>query len=274
MWAWAALLGCCWQMGCGSLDPDDNAQRIAGPALLQRKPLHAGAFVLTSFARIGVPGEPIDIYIEGDGHAWQSRTEPAPNPTPRQAMGLRLAAKDPAANVVYLARHCQFTTRDPHCEMAYWTSKRYSREVIEAMNEAVSHYAALSPGSALHLIGYSGGGTLAVLIAGERNDIASIRTVAGNLDIDEVMRLHTVSPMPLSVNPIDEAYQVAAIPQIHFSGAADRIVPPSIAERFARAVGGACVQTRIIAGMGHESRWDERWPALLAEVPRCNELPT
>ena len=242
--------------------------------MLRRQNLHAGPFLLTSFARIGAPREPIDIYIEGDGHAWQSRSAPALDPTPRQAMGLKLAAKDPAANVVYLARPCQFTGHDSNCDAVYWTSKRYSREVIAAMNDAVSHYADLAPGSGLHLIGYSGGGTLAVLIAMLRNDVASIRTVAGNLDVDEVTRLHSVSPMPLSVNPINEAYRVAAIPQIHFSGAADRVVPPSIAQRFARAAGGTCVQTRIIAGVGHESGWDERWPSLLTELPRCGNRPT
>jgi hypothetical protein len=272
IWGCVALLGCCVQTACRS--PDRDAQRIAGPASLQRQTVHAGLFVLTSFARIGAPREPIDVYIEGDGHAWQSRGAPALDPTPRQAMGLKLAAKDPAANVVYLARPCQFTEPDLHCDVAYWTGKRYSPEVIEAMNEAVSHYAALAPGSALNLIGYSGGGTLVILIAVLRNDVASIRTVAGNLDVDEVTRLHAVSPMPLSVNPINEAYRVAAIPQIHFSGGADRVVPPSIAQRFARAAGGTCVQTRTIAGMGHESRWDERWPLLLTQLPRCGESPT
>lgn len=258
------------QTACRPLDADDNAQGIAGRASLHRESLHAGSFILTSFARIDAPRAPVDIYIEGDGRAWNSRGEPARDPTPRQAMGLKLAARDPGSNVVYLARPCQFRGPDEHCDIAYWTGKRYSREVVAAMNEAVSHYAARAPGGALHLIGYSGGGTLAVLIAAQRNDIASIRTVAGNLDVAEVMRLHAVSPMPLSQNPIDEAFRVAAIPQIHFSGGADRIVPPAIAERFRRAAGGTCVQTQIIAGMSHEGRWDERWPSLLAELPRCS----
>jgi pimeloyl-ACP methyl ester carboxylesterase len=261
-------------MGCRSLEPNDNALRIAGSASLLRERLEAGPFVLTSFVRLRDPRRPIDIYIEGDGHAWRSRSEPALDPTPREAMGLKLAVQDPAANVVYLARPCQFTAPDSHCDVAYWTGKRYSLEVISAMDQAVSHYAALSPGSALHLIGYSGGGTLAILIAARRSDVASIRTVAGNLDVDAVMRLHSVSPMPLSVNPIDEARQVASVPQIHFSGGADRVVPPSIAERFARAAGGTCVQTRIIAGMGHEGPWDERWAALLTQPPHCDASPT
>ena len=122
---------------------------------------------------------------------------------------------------------------------------------------------------ALHLIGYSGGATLAVLIAARRTDVVSIRTVAGNLDTDEFVRLHGLSPMPLSVNPIVEARRVAGIPQIHFAGSDDRVVPPSIAARYVSAVGGHCVQIRLVARMTHEGPWDQRWPALLTEQPRC-----
>jgi pimeloyl-ACP methyl ester carboxylesterase len=259
---------------CASLDPNANADRIAGPAQLRRETLHTEPFRLTSFVRIGAPREPIHLYIEGDGRAWQSRTTPSSDPTPQHAMGLQLAAKDPAANVVYIARPCQFSAHDPHCEVAYWTGKRFSPEVIAAVNEAVSHYAALAPGQPVHLIGYSGGGTLAVLIAARRQDVASIRTIAGDLDLDAVTRLHGVSPMPQSLNPIREAQHVAAIPQIHFSGADDQVIPPAIAAAFASAVGGACVQTQTIAGIGHAGRWPEIWPAMLAQIPRCESPST
>jgi pimeloyl-ACP methyl ester carboxylesterase len=265
----AMLLGGYALTACAVSDLNERARKIAEPAQLRRENLQTDPFLLTAFVRLGAANRPIDIYIEGDGRAWQSRSEPALDPTPRRAMALQLAARDPAANVVYLARPCQYTGHDPHCEVAYWTGKRYSPQVIAALDQAVSHYAAFAPGQALNLIGYSGGGTLAVLIAGRRSDIASIRTVAGDLDVDEVMRLHEVSAMPQSVNPIQEASRVAAIPQIHFSGSADRVVPPSIAERFARAVGGTCVQTRVIAGMPHEGRWADPWPSMLTEVPRC-----
>jgi pimeloyl-ACP methyl ester carboxylesterase len=226
-------------------------------------------FLLTTFARIGTPVESIHIYIEGDGYAWRSRTEPALDPTPRHALALQLAAQDPAANVVYLARPCQFTDNDPHCETAYWTGKRYAPEVIAALDQATSHFAALAPGLPLDLIGYSGGGALAVLIAARRHDIGSIRTVAGNLDPDAVMRLHDVSPLTLSVNPMSEAVSVAAIPQIHFSGGHDTVVPPSIAEDFARAEGGACVQLRVIPKMEHEGPWAGIWRTLLLEPVQC-----
>jgi len=265
----AALVIALLTSSCVVVDPGFNARRLAQSARLQRELVQTDSFLLTSFVRIITPYKPINIYIEGDGRAWQSTTEPALDPTPHRAMALQLAAKDPAPNVVYLARPCQYTDHDPYCEVSYWTERRYSREVIAAMNEAVSHYAALAPKQPLHLIGYSGGGALAILIASRRNDISSIRTVAGNLDLDEVMRLNRVSPIPQSVNPMSAARSVARIPQIHFSGANDTIVPPAIAERFARAVGGSCVQTRVVAGMSHEGSWADIWQRLQSEMVVC-----
>jgi hypothetical protein len=96
--------------------------------------------VLTSFYRITRPDLPLTVYIEGDGMAWRSRTTPAENPTPHQALGLALAVADPAANVVYLARPYQFTPLavNPRGDKAYWTNKRFSVEVVASMDRAVT----------------------------------------------------------------------------------------------------------------------------------------
>ena len=252
------------------LDANVAAERLAHPAGLERELIATDSFLLTSFSRIGDPGAAIDIYIEGDGRAWDSRYTPSLDPTPRHALALQLAARDPAANVVYLARPCQFTARDPRCETAYWTGKRYAPEVVAALDGAIGQIAARAPGQALNLIGYSGGGALAVLVAAGRGNIASLRTVAGNLDLDEFARLHQVSPLTGSRNPLDAARGIAQIPQIHFSGAADRIVPPSIARHFASAAGGSCVRTEIVPGLGHEGDWARIWPQLLRESVDCD----
>jgi pimeloyl-ACP methyl ester carboxylesterase len=266
-----ALLMSCLAAGCAS--PDMHADKIAQSAGLRRDLVDAGDFSLTAFYRIARPDRPLDIYIEGDGLAWRSRYQPSDDPTPHQALGLALAAVDPAPNVIYLARPCQFTpmAANPRCGVAYWTDKRYAEEVVAAMNLAVSHYAALAPGQRINLIGYSGGGAVAVLIAARRNDIASLRTVAGNLDHAEVNRLHGVSPMPGSLNAIDVARQVAAIPQMHFSGGSDTVVPAAIAQRFVAAVNSSCAQMRVVPGLSHESEWDRQWRTLLAIAPRCGE---
>ena len=98
--------------------------------------------------------------------------------------------------------------------------------------------------------------------------IALPGTVAGNLDHAAVNRWHQVSPMPDSLNPIDVAPQVSHIPQRHFSGADDRVVPTAIARDFvARAA--PCAALQVLPGMGHESDWPARWPTLLRAPLPC-----
>jgi poly(3-hydroxybutyrate) depolymerase len=118
-------------------------------------------------------------------------------------------------------------------------------------------------------VGYSGGGAVAVLIAANRSDVASIRTVAGNLDDEFVNRLHGVSPMPESEDAIDFATRVSAIPQIHFSGAEDEVVPPAVALRFVKATGPRCARAQTVADVSHDGDWSRHWPALLNLAPTC-----
>lgn len=257
--------------GCST--PSKHADALAQSGHLKRELVYVDGFVLTSFYRLTRPDLPLTLYIEGDGRAWESRNRPSTDPSPRKALGLALAARDPTANVVYLARPCQFTSmRDSQgCSAAYWTDKRYSEEVLAAMNHAVTHY--VGAGQLVNLVGYSGGGALAVLIASRRSDVISIRTVAGNLDHVAVNRLHGVSSMPESLNAIDVAQHVATIAQIHFSGANDKIVPLIIAQRFIETTGSGCASALVVANMTHESDWAQDWPELLAMTPVCTRTP-
>lgn len=271
LWPLSIVL-CALLSGCATLDRNAHADALAAQSHLHRALVKTDPFALTAFARITRQDQPLTVYIEGDGLAWISRTEPSADPTPRQATGLALAAADPSPNVVYLARPCQFTpmAQNPRCGVPYWTSKRFAPEVVASMNEAVGHFAAKLPGQPVHLVGYSGGGAVAVLVAAQRADIASIRTVAGNLDTEFVNRLHKVSAMPESMNPIDVASRVATVPQVLFSGANDTIVPLEVAQRFARATGAHCAQTNTVPGLTHDGDWAKQWPTLRAVAPVCN----
>jgi hypothetical protein len=271
----ALLLGLCIVVeieGCAIIDPDAHADALAAPAHLQRQQVDADGFVLTAFSRISAPDKPLRVYIEGDGLAWLSRTQPSLDPTPREATGLALAAADPAPNVVYLARPCQFTpmSMNPRCAIPYWTARRFAPEVVRSMNSAVSHFAALTPGQPVELVGYSGGGAIAALIAADRTDVRSLRTVAGNLDDEFVNQLHHVSPMPESENPIDFASRLSGLPQIHFSGSTDTTVPPTVAQRFVAATGPACARAIVVDDIAHDGDWSRQWPALLDVMPSCS----
>ncbi|HTT08535.1 MAG TPA: alpha/beta hydrolase [Gammaproteobacteria bacterium] len=248
-----------------------HADQIAHQGGLTRNGVPAGIFTLTTYSRISDPAQPINFYIEGDGLAWLSRTRLSPDPTPQQAIGLSLAALDPSPNVVYLARPCQFVDlKQTACDSAYWSDKRYSKEVIDSMNRAVDFFVRQTNARKINLIGYSGGGAVAVLLAACRHDVSTLRTVAGNLDHEFVNRLHHVSPMPESLNPIDVSLMLSALPQLHFVGADDSVIPQSVAESFVRHAGdSSCIRIIAVKDATHDSGWRERWPTLLKLLPNC-----
>ncbi|MFS2221231.1 alpha/beta hydrolase [Pantoea sp. B65] len=257
--------------GCAG-DPLLHADQMARSAGLQRETVQATPFALAAWVRITRADQPLHIYIEGDGRAWRNRYQPSDDPTPRKAIGLSLAVADSAPNVLYLARPCQFVpmTQNPRCQTDYWTGKRFAPEVIAAMDQAMTHYLSRTPGQPIILTGYSGGAAVAALLAARRSDVTLLRTVAGNLDHRAINRFHKVSPMPDSLNPADEVARIATIPQRHFSGAEDNIVPPFIGRDFAAAV-GKCASWQLIPNIGHEGDWSQIWPQLLRQKIQCGD---
>lgn len=254
--------------GCAGLGSQQLFERAAATGM-QHRVIHVDGFAITAFVRLSDQSQSIHIYIEGDGKAWLSKTEPSADPTPKYAMGLQLAIQDHHANVVYLARPCQFSMGDsPACSAALWTSGRFSSQAVDAMNAAVEQVKQNARNQPIELIGYSGGAAIAVLLAAIRQDVSSLRSVAGNLDHDALNRHHQVSLMPDSLNPADVASQLRSLPQIHFSGADDRIVPAFIARSFALKV-GPCARTEVVKSTGHEGGWVAAWPSLLLQTPVC-----
>jgi hypothetical protein len=266
------LVICGFLVGCAG-DGSGAITALAANNGFARLQVPTDVFVLTAYRKITAPTQPIDVYIEGDGLAWLSDNQPSANPTPHKALGLRLATHDLSPNVLYIARPCQFTPfeLDGHCSETYWTDRRFSEEVIRSVNQAIDKLTAITPRPRLNLIGYSGGGAVAVLVAARRSDVVSLRTVAGNLDHEEVNRLNEVSPLEGSLNAIDQAKKVQDIPQLHFSGSEDEIVPPSIAARFIAAMSSTrCARARIIESASHENGWEEVWQNLLRDKVACS----
>jgi dienelactone hydrolase len=269
----AAVLWLLFFLNACRSSPDDRfaeARAIAERGPLAEREIRTALFSLTAFERLTAPAEPVDIYIEGDGLAWLGSTRPSSDPTPLDPVALRLAALDPAANVVYIARPCQYKGMNPSCSQAYWTRARFAPEVVAAMSAALDDLRSRGMKGKFNLVGFSGGGAIAALLAARRNDVASLRTVAGNLDTDLFTRVHGVSPLTGSLNPRDAAPSLAKLPQHHFVGKRDEIVPREITDSFVAGAGNtACIRVTNIPQATHEAGWVSLWPDLLKEPLDC-----
>ncbi len=259
-------------------DRRENAAGIAAGAGFQPVSFDAPPFTLAGWQR--GTGPELVVYIEGDGLAWLSKSRLSDDPTPRQPMALQLAAVDPAPAVLYLGRPCQYVenaaTRG--CGPQYWSSHRFAPEVIAAVNRALDQAKLRAGAGRLVLIGYSGGGAVAALAAARRQDVAAWATVAAPLDHVAWTRWHGVTPLTGSLDPMADAARLAALPQRHFVGATDDIVPPDIVRGFLRreasgldASGleqsGPEGRLVVVPETNHQCCWVRRWPALRPLIP-------
>lgn len=252
----------------------DTAAEIALPSRMTERVISVGIFNLTLWERISKQDSPINIYIEGDGLAWLDSRTKSMNPTPPEPIALRLAALDKADNVIYMARPCQYTglSNGRACPDLYWTNGRTAPEVIRAYILALDNIKTIYHVKGFNLTGYSGGAAVAVIVAAERTDILSLRTVAGNTDYATFSAIHSVSPMDASINPINMAPKIALIPQLHFIGEKDTVIPHAIFNSWKRASEKSlCMQGIVVPENTHEKGWIEKWTKLLNIPPACKD---
>ncbi|MBF0250636.1 MAG: alpha/beta hydrolase [Alphaproteobacteria bacterium] len=266
--------------GCGSTPsaPHDDQPAATRDRLEYARTIAGGAGFLPSWSpgalpvymqrRVQAPGQPLRVYIEGDGHTWDDPHHPSKDPTPDNPLALRLAAVDPAPNVAWLARPCQYLMMErpgTACPDRLWRNAILSREVLEILDRALDQLAWEARGAGLELVGYEGGAAAAVLLAVRRTDVRRVLTVAGSLDQRDFLRHHRTKSASLSLNPMDAASGLKGLRQVHYVGGADMVVPAAYAEAFARQVGPAA-KVIMTPGAGHESGWVENWPALLRRI--------
>lgn len=245
-----------------------SADMAAAHAGFTSHMIKAGAFWLQTYQKVSNPTLPYTVYIEGDGFAFKNKWEISPDPTPKRPMLLSLAGRDYRSNIIYIARPCQYgpALSDHYCNNSYWTSKRMSEEVVNSINVAIN---TISHGHPVDLIGYSGGGGVAVLVAARNPQIRSIVTIAANLDHVRFNQYHKVQPMIGSLNPIDVVSKVRNIPQIHYTGGEDKIVPSFIGDNFVQAAHSPCVKQEIIPNVSHDSGWDKSWNYIVSTPVTC-----
>lgn len=245
--------------------PSEQFDARAGELGLQRKTVQGAGFTHVVFVNrmVEAPASverPLHIYIGGDGSPMLGDF-PNPDPTPRQPLALHLTALDPNP-AVYLGRPCYHgESAAAECSPALWTTGRYSETVVASLVTAAHHLIDDYGFRSLSLFGYSGGGTLAALMSPRMPEVVELVTVAAVLDTEAWARERQIV-LDTSLNPVEIGRVTSpALTQHHYAGAADRVVPRSLAARAAQRLK---VPLTIVDQFGHTCCWEEKWPTILA----------
>ncbi|WP_414728400.1 alpha/beta fold hydrolase [Zhongshania aliphaticivorans] len=202
----------------------------------------------------------LHIYLDGDGSPWRHGRYIANDPTPRNPLVLGLASLDTEADVVYLGRPCYLGLHDePMCNKNLWTSARYGDAVVRSMAAAAQALIQERGANSVSLIGFSGGGSLAMLMLAYMVSVDEVVTVAANLDTDGWAKHHGYLPLHESLNPMLLRYPTH-VRYRHFSGEHDDNVPTQLTRAFIARHGGELV---LVPNFSHHCCWREQWPDLI-----------
>lgn len=251
-----------------ALSPGGRLDETAGRLGWVADEVTAGGFRLRVYFKGRVTaGARLRVYLEGDGRPWLGPGRVARDPTTRNPVALELMRRDPGP-AVYLGRPCYHRMDGiGRCSPWYWTAGRYSAEVVDALAEALESIARDWPADVrIGLVGYSGGGSLAMLMAERSPRIDAVISVAGNHDPDAWIRHHGYSPLTGSLNPALSAPLRGSIRQLHLLGEKDANVPARLVEpKLLRQPGGWLVKLR---DFDHACCWPSIWHIVLEAQDR------
>lgn len=267
---WLVLLLICLLQAC--VTPADKLDQLADSQGFERTQLLAGGYKLLvyrntqaqtrePFRRPSKSGGILHVYLEGDGSPWRHRTIIMADPTPRRPLMLELMRLDDQA-AAYLGRPCyNGTSGDEGCDNTLWTSGRYSRKVIDSMASGLRVLAHRYGASELWLMGHSGGGALAMLLARDNPMVTRVVTIAGNLDTAAWTSHHGYTPLYGSLNPADMQPMRSDVWQWHLLGGQDAVIPPPLVRRFIMSQPQA--SGFVMKQFSHGCCWQLMWPRVL-----------
>ncbi len=199
------------------------------------------------------------IYLEGDGLVINIRGEVAQNPTPTDPMALKLASIDNReTSKIVINRPFHYTNRI-NADSKYWTTARYSHEVIQAIYDVIKICQERFNFETIEIVAYSGGAAVALLLAPKFNNLTKIISFAGNLDHVNWTKHHKAQPLFESLDPLKNKALLAKISQTHFVGESDDNTTCELAQIYKQKVGPDNITIVPVPGFTHDSNWPEIW---------------
>ncbi len=248
---------------CACTTPAIRFHEAARTQGLKVEQLPVGAHAVDIFMqRTPAPGEALHVYLDGDGKPWLSKVRIARDPTTRERLVLDLMQQDPAPSVL-VGRPCYYGA-SAGCDPLLWTNGRYGEPIVAAMTSAIGALGARWPDSPVVLIGYSGGGALAMLIAPRLPQVSAVLTLAANVDVGAWAAHHGAEPLAASLDPALLPPLPSSIRQWHFYGEDDDNVPAAAMQAAIARQPGAELQ--ILPGFDHRCCWAQAWPGVLSET--------
>lgn len=241
--------------------PADRFDATAAATGLRRGEVEGVGFRHAVYANHTPANGLLRIYIDGDGTPYLGKAI-ATDPTPRQSLVLALLAQDKGP-ALYLGRPCYHgETGTTRCTPDIWTRARYGEEVVASMAAAVRRLIAGQGARTVTLVGHSGGGTLAMLIAPRIPQTKAVISIAADLDV-AAWALYAREDLSGSLDPSAATPLPAGIRQYHYTGGNDQVVPPAVT---ASALHNASETLTVIDGFDHVCCWTAIWPAFLAQL--------
>ena len=236
----------------------DAAAQRAG---LTREIVQGTSFRHVVYTRSGASSGTWTVYLESDGLPWVNGRAPASDPTSRDPLALQLMMRS-SGPAMYVSRPCYHELMDAGCSWQSWTLARYSQAIVDSMVRAIQTQLHAKNATRVRLVGYSGGGALAVLIAERLANVDAVLTIGANLDIDAWTRHHGYLPLDGSVNP---ARSTLAHPwrETHLQGANDTVVPGATTHAYFERYPHARRVT--LDAYDHVCCWVRDWPELETE---------
>lgn len=205
------------------------------------------------------------IYLEGDGLVINKYGEIALNPTPTDPMALRLVSVDLRALTKVVINRPFHYVKSHNSYSKYWTTARYSPEVIQSIIEAIKNCQQKFGFETVELVAYSGGASVALLLIPHFKNITRIISFAGNLDHESWTGYHHTGPLLESLNPMENKAAIGQISQIHFVGTSDDNTTVGLAQAYKQCIKSNKISIIPIDGFYHDSNWPSVWQEWLEQ---------